>query len=133
MPRLAVALGLAVCLLAACTSDPTGPPELRAAAGTYTLRTINDAAVPTVLGASGVEVVSDLITLTSEGACTETLRTRITSAGTTRDGTDTFACRYSVAGETATLSYSTGGAVTGTLRNGTLAITPDGRVWSFAR
>lgn len=98
-PMLALTLAI---LFSACSDDSTGPSVNTAFAGTYTLRTINGAALPFVLQDSPVkvEVLNDAINLDADGTYASQVSFRVTSVdGVTNEVLDETG-RWSVANGT---------------------------------
>lgn len=127
---------VAVCVLAACGGDPASPAAA-SVAGTYTLRSIDGVAVPvaraTRVAADSDVIVSATLVLFPEHTFTERLQARFRTGGQVTSTDDTFYGQYVVTGSTVTLTYMTGGVVSATIGDGTLAATPDGRVWQYGR
>lgn len=63
--RRAAILGLALALVAGCTTDATGPSV--SLDGSYSLRTVNGFTLPYTFS-SGVTLTSDVLTLNSDGS-----------------------------------------------------------------
>lgn len=85
LARAALALSLLVLPLAGC-NDTTGPEnDIEAAAGTYTLRTVDGSALPVMLSqnaTSRVDITAGTLVLRGDGSFTETLQGRETFAAT---------------------------------------------------
>ena len=98
-------------VLAACGGDASTAPN--SIAGTWTLQSINGAALPYTFPQSGsnkTELVSDVITLSSGGTFTESMTYRTTANGTTTSQSIPESGNYSVNGETLILHFPSDGS-----------------------
>lgn len=125
MRRLLAATLLA--LAAACGSDSSQQPLV--VPGTWVLQTVNGAALPYVIQASGpkVELTADQLLLATGGTFTNhtAIRTTDGTAVTTDSFDDTGT--WTVSGTALNLKYADGTVVTGALTtDGTLTLTGSG-------
>jgi hypothetical protein len=115
--------------LTACGGDSTSPaPSI---AGTWSLKTINGAALPFVIVASGTdkqELVSDVFTVTandaSSGAFTQLTTVRFTQNGQVTTQTFPDAGTYTLNGTAVTFRFNSDGSVgTGSWSGNTITVT----------
>ena len=128
---------LMVIALAACGDGdtPLGIPD--AAAGTYTLRTVDGDSLPAVEFEDSdyrAEVLSASILLRTDGQCTYLGRYRETFkvSNTVEEGDYTSGCTAQLAGTDLTLTFADR-ALGGTLVGGTMTVNAEGQVWVFTR
>ena len=128
---------LALATLGACGSDSSTNPNADAIEGTYSLRTVNGAALPfTILsGANGLVLTSDVITITSNGTWSEAIQYRETFNGQTTTETDTDGGTWVRAGGSVTLQSNVTGdvAYSGAYANGSLTFSAGGLIAVFSR
>jgi lipocalin-like protein len=137
--RRLIALVLTVGLVA-CGSDATSP-SATSITGTWSLKTVNGAALPFVVFASGTdkeEIVSDVFTLTannaSSGAFTQLTTFRITQNGQVASQSLPDAGTYTLNGSAVTLQFnSDSSSVTGAWSGNTITVTENGLVGVYQR
>lgn len=136
--RRLIALLLTVGLVG-CGSDATSPSA--SIAGTWSLKTVNGAALPFVILASGTdkeEIVSDVFTLTangaSHGAFTQLSTYRLTQNGQVTSQSIPDAGTYTLNGSAVTLQFtSDGSSVTGSWSGNTITVGQSGVVGVYQR
>ena len=132
-----VVLPLALAALGACGSDASTSPNSDAIEGTYSLRTVNGSALPFTIqsGPNSVTLTTDVITIASNGAWTESIVYRQTINGDTTNGTDADGGTWVRAGSSVTLQSSVNGgtAYSGAYSNGSLTFSDGGVVVVFSR
>jgi hypothetical protein len=118
--------------LVACGGDSTSPaPSI---AGTWSLKTVNGAALPYVILASGttkIELVSDVFTITandaSSGAFTQLTTIRSTQNGQVTSQSIPDAGTYTLNGTAVTFRFNSDGSVgTGSWSGNTITATEEG-------
>ncbi len=132
MRRLTVLLAF----LIACGGDSTSPNS-DDISGNYTLRTVNGSALPFSIqsGTTTLTVLSDALTVGSNGTWSEVTSYRQTVNGQTTTGTGTDGGTWVRAGSQVSLHSSAGSAgdYNGTYSSGTLTLTNAGLVNVFSR
>jgi len=136
MRRLIPLVALAVAV--ACGSDSTTQPTVASLAGTWTLQSVNGQPLPFTLTQTGtdkLELLSDVVTATSNGTYTEVVQFRTTINGQSTTTSDSDVGTFTVNGTAVTLSSSATGNITGALsnNNNTLTLTEEGYVWLFTK
>lgn len=129
--RRATLLGLMAVTLAmgGCGDDDdgTGPSGV---AGTYTLRTVNDQALPYTLyedESYKIEIMASELTINSGGTWRETATFRETELGTPATSTQTVTGTYTRTGNTIVLADADSDTITGTIQgDGALVIAGNG-------
>ncbi len=131
---LAVAL---VAVAAACGgNDGINEPKEQAITGTYTLKTVNGAALPFVIFQGDgykLEVLAASYVLAASGSFTNSASFRATEGGVATTSTETLTGRYTVSGTTVTFTDSDGDVLTGTISGNNLQFTEDGMTAVFVR
>ena len=128
---------LAVLLVVACGggSDPASPDD--SVVGTYTLRTVNGATLPAVVGTEQgvtVSVTAGGLTLRADRTFSATTTARGVGAGTDATVTATGAGTYTVSGNAVTLvDASSNARLTGSYANGSVTMAQDGFVSVYTR
>ena len=116
-----VLLGFLVFGMVGCGVDVTDPGSV---AGTYTLRTFDGEALPTVLGGAGarlVEVLAGSITLNEDLTCSFSTTVRDTEDGIVTTETFTEVCSYTLDSGFITFTTSLGVGV-GSISGSTITI-----------
>ncbi|HEY0996721.1 MAG TPA: hypothetical protein VGD77_12075, partial [Gemmatimonadaceae bacterium] len=111
--------------LAACGSDSATSPTSVSVNGTYSLQTVNGAAVPFILqgsGANKVEIVSDVFTFSSAGTFTERAVLRFTENGVLRNENYDDSGTYTKSGTAITLRYTDASTGSGTIDGNTMTL-----------
>ena len=128
---------LALATLGACGSDSGTNPSADAIEGTYSLRTVNGAALPFTIqnGVNSLTLISHVITIASDFSWTETTQYRLTSSGQTTDGTSADGGTWMRAGGKVTLHSSLTGVAShsGPYANGSLTFSAAGFAAVFSR
>ena len=134
MRRLIPFVALAVAV--ACGSDSTTQPTLASVAGTWSLQSVNGSPLPFTYAQTANdkrEVVSDVVTASSNGSYTEVLQIRETLNGVATTTTSTDAGTFTLNGTAVTLNGNLTGITTGALNGNTLTLTEQGFVWVFVK
>ncbi len=129
-----VTIGL-VAFVAACGGDGINDPG-NSVAGTYSLKTVNGAALPAVIFETGVykvEVVAANYVLAAAGKFSTTATFRETESGVATQSTDTTTGTYAVNGTTITFTDSDGEVFSAVLSGNDLKFTEDGLTAVFTR
>ena len=111
MRRLLVGMLLAASV-SACGDSPSGLTTTGGHAGTYSLRTVNDQALPATIesDASGrVDVASGSVVLRADGTFTDQTEFRLVSGTSSTTETDVITGTYTRSGSTVQFSPSDGG------------------------
>lgn len=130
---LAVAL---VVVTAACGGDDGINDPLQSAAGTYTLKTFNNAPPPIVIFEETgykLEVTAARYTLTSSGTFTNSATFRETEGGVVSTSTESLSGTYTLSGEAITFTASDGDVSNGVLSGSNLQFTEDGMTAVFSK
>ena len=125
----------AAAILTLACGDSTGPGSDNL--GTYTLRSVNGQAVPTVLFEDAFykfEILSGSMTLNAGGTCGSIMASRLTDKETNVPTTDTQSavCTYAIAANTLTVTVD-GEASSANISGGTITVTEEGLVAVFRR
>lgn len=129
----------AMLLLAiACGGDAvTGPPTLASVAGRYSLKTVNGAPLPFLIGQSGTsksEVLADVLALSANGTFLQTSTIRNTVDGVATTSSSTEPGTFTLAGATATFVFDVDGSFgTGTIVERALTISGNGFVTIYTK
>ncbi len=128
---------LVLLVMAACGgTSPAGPAAVAATGdevGTYTLVSLNGAAVPAPAteGPAGTQVLSGTLTLGQGGTVRVTVVFQI--PGETPSRTSDVTGSYRRSGNALTFSYSNGGSNTGTLDGKDLHFLNEGSTWLYRK
>lgn len=123
-------------LVAACGGGNDGINEPRSVAGTYTLQTVNGAALPFVVFETAgykIEVTGASYVLASAGTFSNSASFRETENGVVTTSTETVTGQYTVSGSNVTFTDSDGDVITGTLSGNNLQFSEDGMTAVFVR
>lgn len=119
---------LAIATACGGSDAPTGTAP--SVTGTYTLRTVNGAALPSVVPIAPGESItlrSGSVTLNGDGSCTHRHDVVYVAGGTTLSDNTPVLCTYRIDGNTiVTTDADDGEQVTGVVGNGSLTTTSDG-------
>jgi hypothetical protein len=120
----------------ACGSDDSTTPTQSSVAGTWTLQTINGSALPFTLSASPqIELLSYVVTATSNGTWTSSQQTRTTIGTQVTTTTTNDAGTYTLSGNNVAILSNTAGstAQAGTISGNTLTLTQSGLTFVFQK
>ena len=123
-------------LTVSCGGDSTTQPTATSIVGTWSLQTINGAALPFIISQSGadkLEVISDVATVDSHGAYTEVTQLRTTVNGQAKAEAFTDVGTYTVSGNAVTLKSSDGSSVTASLSGNTFTISAGAFVYVYKK
>ncbi|MGI8619554.1 MAG: hypothetical protein ACR2L6_10795 [Gemmatimonadaceae bacterium] len=123
-------------LVAAGCGGSDGINEPQSVAGTYTLRTVNGAALPFVAFETAgykLEVTGASYVLAASGTFTNSVSFRETEGGAVTTSTETLTGQYTVSGTTITFTDTDGDVITGSLSGNTLQLSGDGITAVFVR
>ena len=129
------------CLLllvgAACGGDSPTQPTSNSVAGTWSLQTVNGAALPYVaaqVGLDKVELTSDVITAVASGSFTQITQVRVTQNGQVSTQSIPDAGSYTLNGTAVTFTFNNDGSSgTGSLTGNTLTVAQDGLVFVYKK
>lgn len=130
MKRWTIALTAALALGACSDSTSIGGTT----GGTFTLRTVNGEDLPALViqqGGSLTEATSGSVSLDSDHSYQRTLTLRTTGSGAAQTTTETESGTWTGSGGAVTLTASGGGQLNGTLFDGALTLTQNGRVFIY--
>ena len=135
MRRLLVSLALAAATLG-CGSEPTVTPPISEVVGSYSLASVNGAALPFVWaqnGADKAEVIDDVITLRENGTWSEIWHDRYTEGGvvTIEESVDEGA--FTRVGNRLTLTSTDGGFVIADLSTDRITMSGQGFTLIYSR
>jgi hypothetical protein len=121
-----------------CGSDKvTGPPTAASVAGRYSLKTVNGAPLPFLLGQVGTsktEVMADVLALSANGTFLQTSTIRTTVDGVASTSSASEPGKFTMSGSTATFVFDVDGSYgTGTIDDRTLTISGNGFVTIYAK
>lgn len=123
-------------LAAACGGDSSTGPSA-SIAGTWTLQTINGAALPFIVaqtGANKVELLSDVVVISGTGSFTETTSVRTTTNGVPTTQSVADAGNYTLSGTAITIHFnSDGSTATGSWSGNTITTTDGGLALVYKR
>jgi hypothetical protein len=121
-----VALVAGVVAITSCQTNPTAvSAQTAAAAGFYTLVTVNDTVLPRTLRTGTdylLEITSDTIVLVNDGRWADVTHYRETAGATVTLIGNAIAGTFDVNANNVTFKSATGSAFSGVLENGTLTI-----------
>lgn len=123
-------------LAGACGGDGGPNDPLQAAAGTYTLKTVNGVAPPVVVYESPgfkVEVTAANYVLAGSGSFSSTGWLRLTTNGVVTTESETMTGTYTLTGSNITFTDSEGDTYTGVLSGNNLQFTEDGMTAVFTK
>ncbi len=138
MRKLALAIGaLAITFATACGGDSTTQPTPASFAGTWSLQTVNGAALPFLVATNGsdkLEITSDVFTVTSSGTFDEMATTRTTISGVATVDTLNDSGTYTLNGSAVTLTFaSDGSSIAGTLSGNSMTLTQAGYAFAYKK
>ena len=121
MRRLLAGMLLAA-TMAACGDTTTGVRSTSGHTGTYTLRTVNDQALPATVGTENnvrLDIVSGSVILLANGSFRDSTEYRLVSGSTSVTESDVFAGTYTRNGGVVQFTVDSGGAYTMSFTGGT--------------
>lgn len=127
---------LAATTLAACSDDEITATASASLAGTYTLQTVNGAALPLVVQASNpkIEVTSEQLVVSSNGTFTiATNRRSTTAAGAVTTATVNDGGTYTTSGSQTTFRFNSGNTAAAALSGSRLTLTASGSTSVYAK
>jgi heat shock protein HslJ len=135
--RRLVSLALALAVVACGSDDSSTTPTNSSVAGTWTLQTVNGAALPYTASPAPtkVEILSNTVTATSAGTWTSATQVR-TTIGTQAPVTATQndAGTYTLSGNNVAINSTANGAIgTGTISGNTLTLTQAAGVFVYKK
>lgn len=119
---------LAIGVVAACGGDSTTQPTMASLDGSWSLQTVNGAALPFVAAQSGQdkeEIMSDVFT-TSSGTFAEQMTVRTTISGQATMDTLPDSGSYALSGSTVTFTFSDSSTASGTVSGNTMTFVESG-------
>lgn len=132
--RRLLSLTLALALVA-CGDDSTSEPTTASVAGTWSLQSVNGAALPFILSASPkVELLSNVVNVAANGTWTSTTQTRTTIGTQATTASSTQSGTYTLSGSAVAIRSTDGSTVqAGTVSGNTLTLAQSGLVFIYQK
>lgn len=129
---LSLALALAI---VGCGSDSSSEPTNASVAGTWSLVSVNGAALPFILSASPkIELLSSVVTVASNGTFTSSTQTRTTIGTQATTSTSTQSGTYTLSGSAVAIRSTDGSTVqAGSVSGNTLTLAQTGLVFVYQK
>lgn len=134
--RRLLSLTLAFAILACGGDDSTSVPTNASVAGTWTLQTVNSSPLPFTLATTPakIELLSNVVTVSSNGTYSSSLTTRTTVSGQATTATSTAAGTYTLSGNAVAIRSNDGTTVqAGTVSGNTLTLAQTGLVFVYQK
>jgi hypothetical protein len=131
---LVMTYAFAAVLLAGCGSDSPTAPTQASMAGTWSLSTVNGSPLPFVFQADPkIELLSDVLTVVSDGSFSEILQARYTQGTTVTTQTYNDGGTFSLNGTAATFRFNDGSTGTATVSGTTMTVAESGYSYVYKK